>query len=52
MQNHRIPMLRLQRDARLSLFLNSRNTAGIEEKVASDQALTLEIRVSSEDVQM
>lgn len=44
-------LLRLQKETGLSLFLTSRNNAGIEEKIHPDPDLTVEIRASSEDVQ-
>lgn len=44
-------MLRLQKEIGLSLFLTSRHNVGIEEKIAPDPALTVEIRASPEDVQ-
>lgn len=43
-------MLRLQTEIGLSLFLTSRHNVGIEDKIAPDPGLTIEIRAASEDV--
>lgn len=44
-------MLRLQKDSGLSLFLTSRHNVGVEDKIAPDPDLTIEIRAAPEDVQ-
>lgn len=44
-------MLRLQKETGLSLFLTSRHNVGVEDKIAPDPDLTVEIRAASEDVE-